>query len=125
MSDEQRDPVAEMAAGMRAFVDAFGRAAQAWLEQQRPLIEALGRLADDPAVRAYIEARKCGEISAPEPRRPCHCFCGYSHPGDHVCDGEGVTTRRFSSRLTGPVDVALCAPCAVAQGLAELGAADR
>jgi hypothetical protein len=134
MADEKRDPAAELQAQteaiaeglrplfdrVREMVDAFGRAGQAWLEQNRPLIEGLGRLAQDPAVRAYIEARQRGEIPAPEPYRPCHCLCGKRHPGEYVCDGEAVTTRRYVSDLTGPVDVALCAPCAVAQGIAEL-----
>jgi hypothetical protein len=31
-----------------------------------------------------------------------------------------VITRRFSNDLDGEVDVPLCAPCAVAQGVAEL-----
>jgi hypothetical protein len=118
--DEQRDPAAELARTFQAFADAFGRAAAAWFEQQRPFFEACAKIAEDPAVRAYIEARKRGEIPAPEPRRPCHCFCGYTHPRERVCDGEAVTTRRYGTDRFGAVDVALCAPCAVAQGVAEL-----
>ena len=134
MDDEQRDPQAQaeaiaealrpLAEFSKAVVEAFSRAAQAWLDQNRPAFEALAKVANDPAVRAYMEARERGEIPPPEPRQPCHCFCGYSHPGEYVCDGDGVTTRRFTSHLTGPVDVALCAPCAVTQGLAELGMAE-
>lgn len=137
--DEKRDPAADLVAQAEAIaeafrplsefarqvVDAFSKAAQAWLDQNRPMLEAIGKVANDPAVRAYIEARQRGEIPAPEPRQPCHCFCPYSHPGEQVCDGEGVTTRRFTSRVTGPVDVPLCAPCAVAQGVTELERSDR
>lgn len=118
--DEKRDPANELIAQCKAFADAFSRAAQAWLDQNRPVLEALGRLAQEPAVRSYVEARKRGEIPAPEPRRPCHCFCGHTHPGEHVCDGNAVLRRRYVTRQLGPVDVELCAPCAVAQGVAEL-----
>jgi hypothetical protein len=134
MAGEQRDPAAELRAqaealaeGFRplfefanAAVEAFARAAEAWLEQQRPFFEALGRLAQDPQVRAYIEARERGEIPPPEPPRSCHCLCGKTHPGEYVCDGEAVTTRHYDTPLLGPVDVPLCAPCAAAQFLAEV-----
>ncbi len=44
------------------------------------------------------------------------CPCGQAHPDDMgVCDGRAVMTRQL-----GDVDVRLCAPCAVAQGVAEL-----
>lgn len=140
MTPEQQDPAAELRAWMLGFTEAldrsaqayrdsvlvpvaeaYGRAAQACLERNRPFIEALGQMAQDPAVRSYVEARERGDIPSPERPQPCHCFCPYSHPADKgVCDGEGVTTRRFTSRMTGPVDVSLCAPCAVTQGVTEL-----
>jgi hypothetical protein len=48
--------------------------------------------------------------------RNCRCQCGTAHPGDSgVCDGRAVMTRRI-----GQADVSLCAPCAVAQGVAEM-----
>jgi hypothetical protein len=57
---------------------------------------------------------------------PCHCLCGVRHPGDRgICDGEGVTTRRFITETFGAVDVPLCAPCAVAQDITELREAVR
>jgi hypothetical protein len=37
-----------------------------------------------------------------------------------VCDNDAVITRRFAAGLGGEVDVPLCAPCAVAQGVAEM-----
>jgi hypothetical protein len=57
-------------------------------------------------------------------RRPCYCPCARLHPDDEgICETtRAVITRRFVSDLTGPVDVPLCAPCAVALGLAELAA---
>jgi hypothetical protein len=46
----------------------------------------------------------------------CHCPCATAHPEDKgVCDGSAVVTRRL-----GETDVPLCAPCAVAQGVAEM-----
>jgi hypothetical protein len=115
----QADPATELAAAFRAFTDAFGRAAQAWLERHRPFFEAMEKVAQDPAVRAYLEARERGEV--PSPRRPCHCLCGHAHPDDKgVCDANAVTTRRFETAAMGPVDVALCAPCVVAQGITAL-----
>jgi hypothetical protein len=133
VTDEQRDPAADLpeqveeafrplAEFAQVAADAFSRAAQAWLEENRPLLEALGRLAQDPQFRAYAEARERGEVPPPAPPPlACYCLCGRLHPADRgVCDGEGVTTRRFTSKAAGPVDVALCAPCAAAQFLAEL-----
>jgi hypothetical protein len=134
MTDDQRDSAAELQAQAEAFaeaflrpafelaramIDAFSVAAEAWLEQQRPAFEALGGLAQDPQVRAYMEARQRGEI--PDPR-PCHCLCAKTHPGDKgICEVfEAVTTRHYETELLGPVDVPLCAPCAAAQFLAEV-----
>lgn len=121
LGDALGEAVRPLAEFTRQFMESMTRAAQAWLDQQRPLFEVLGRLAQDPAVRAYVEARERGEIPAPEPRRPCHCFCGRTHPGDPgVCDGEAITTRHYETRLLGPVDMASCAPCAAAQFIAEM-----
>jgi hypothetical protein len=41
------------------------------------------------------------------------------HPDDPgICDvAEPVTSRRYDLPAYGPVDVPLCAPCAVAQGI--------
>lgn len=119
MDESKRDPAADLTAAFRAFADAFGRAAQAWLEQHRPFFEAMEKVAQDPRVRAYLEAVERGEV--PSPHRPCHCLCARAHPAEkNVCDASAVTTRRFETRAMGPVDVALCAPCAVAQGITAL-----
>lgn len=73
--------------------------------------EALGKL--DPAVRAAIEA---GLSALAGDWRDCHCPCDQAHPDDQgVCDGRAVMTRQL-----GEADVPLCAPCAVAQGVAEM-----
>jgi hypothetical protein len=48
--------------------------------------------------------------------RNCRCQCRTAHPADPgVCDGQAVMTRRIAD-----ADVSLCAPCAVAQGVAEM-----
>jgi hypothetical protein len=52
--------------------------------------------------------------------RSCHCLCRYRHPAETgVCDSEAVTTREFVSDELGSVHVPMCAPCIVAQGVAE------
>lgn len=72
--------------------------------------EAAGKL--DPAVRAAVEA---GRAALSGDWRNCHCPCVTAHPDDKgVCDGSAVVTRRL-----GEAEVSLCAPCAVAQGVAE------
>jgi hypothetical protein len=79
--------------------------------------DAVSKLANDPAIRAVVEASRPTFIRI---RRDCQCPCANAHPDDvGVCDNDAVLTRPFASDLTGPVDILLCAPCATAQGLAE------
>jgi hypothetical protein len=137
MTDEQRDPAAELRAqaealaeGFRplfefanAAIEAFARAAETWLEQQRPFFEALGRLAQDPQVLAYAEERGRGLVLAQaDVYRSCHCLCAKTHPAEKgICETfRPVTTRHYETELLGPVDVPLCAPCAAAQFIAEV-----
>ena len=101
---------------LAAFGEECSRSVTEWFGRISVAFEGLGEVLNRPEVRAAIEDAR----AQPRPR-PCYCLCPRLHPGDKgVCDGEGVTTRRFTTKLTGPVDVSLCAPCAVAQGLAEL-----
>jgi hypothetical protein len=73
--------------------------------------EALDKI--EPAFRAAVEA---GRSAVTGEWRNCQCRCATAHPGDPgVCDGRAVMTRRV-----GGTDVSLCAPCAVAQGVAEM-----
>ena len=73
--------------------------------------DAMNKL--DPAIRAAVEA---GRTALSGDWRACRCQCGSAHPDDRgVCDGRAVLTRRV-----GQADVRLCAPCAVAQGVAEM-----
>ena len=99
----------------RQFASAW-QAATAALDQWRKQVtaataEALDRL--DPAVRDALEAARAvfaGNWGA------CQCPCATAHPQDqNVCDGRAVLTRRL-----GNADMSVCAPCAVAQGVAEM-----
>ncbi len=99
----------------RQFAAAW-QAATAALDQWRKEVtaatsEALGKL--DPAARAALDAARAafaGKWGA------CQCPCATAHPQDKdVCDGRAILTRRV-----GAADMPLCAPCAVAQGVAEM-----
>ena len=99
----------------RQFASAW-QAAAAALDQWRKQVtaataEALGKL--DPAARAAVQAARAalaGNWGA------CQCPCATAHPQDKdVCDGNAILTRRL-----GDADMPLCAPCAVAQGVAEM-----
>ena len=80
--------------------------------------EAFRKLATDPAVRAVLESWRISPLWS---RRDCDCDCARSHPADvGVCDQRAVITRHLSTDQAIVVDVRLCAPCAVAQGVAEL-----
>jgi hypothetical protein len=123
--NERPDPARTLIEGFQAmgrvisewFIEGFqamGRVISEWLEEWRPVIAAMAEVASRPEVRAAIERNRAWH--------PCHCLCARAHPADEgICEaGSAVTTRRFETELLGPVDVPLCAPCAVAQGLAEL-----
>ena len=73
--------------------------------------EAVGKL--DPALRSALDAVRSalsGNWGA------CQCPCYRAHPQDQgVCDHSAVLTRRVDD-----IDMPLCAPCAVAQGVAEM-----
>ena len=99
----------------RQFSAAWQAAAAALGEWRQRVAAATNEAMDklDPAVRAAMEA---GRAALSGDWRACHCPCGTAHPDDKgVCDGSAVLTRRL-----GEADVSMCAPCAVAQGVAEL-----
>ena len=109
MGGEPEHPARQFAAAWQAATAALGE----WRQRvAAATTEAVGKL--DPAVRAAMEA---GRAALAGYWRACHCPCGTAHPDDSgVCDGRAVLTRRL-----GEADVvSLCAPCAVAQGVAEL-----
>ncbi len=97
------------------FRVAWQAAADAMSEWSRRVSEATHEALDkiEPAVRAAVEA---GRSVVTGEWRDCQCRCHTAHPDDTgVCDGKAVMTRRVSG-----ADVSLCAPCAVAQGVAEM-----
>jgi hypothetical protein len=108
MADYPENPRRQFAAAWRSATDAVDQ----WRKQVTAATsEAIDKL--DPAVRSAIEAARAavaGHWGA------CECPCATAHPQDQgVCDGRAVMTRRLggTSRPT-------CAPCAVAQGVAEM-----
>lgn len=97
------------------FAEAW-QAARAALDQWRQQVTAATAEARDkldPAVRSALDAARAvlaGKWGA------CQCACATAHPQDTgVCDGRAVMTRRLDG-----ADVPTCAPCAVAQGVAEM-----
>jgi hypothetical protein len=108
MDGNPDSPGQQFAAAWEAASNALGE----WRQRVSDATnDALGKL--DPAVRAAMEAGRAvftGDLS------PCHCPCGTAHPDDRgVCDGRAVLSRRL-----GEADVSMCAPCAVALGVAEM-----
>ena len=97
------------------FRAAWQAAADAVNEWSRRISDATHEALDkiEPAVRAAVEA---GRSAVTGEWRDCHCRCDTAHPNDlGVCDGQAVMTRKVAG-----ANVSLCAPCAVAQGVAEM-----
>ncbi len=108
MAGNADNPARQLAAAWQAATAALGE----W-RQQVTAATAETRAKLDPALRAAMEA---GRAALSGDWRSCHCPCGTAHPDDTgVCDGSAVMTRKL-----GEADVSLCAPCAVAQGVAEM-----
>lgn len=102
-----------------AACEAAAAVVSEWAERTTAVtVEAFHKLTNDPAVRAVLATWRTATVWT---RRDCDCVCATSHPDDPgVCDHRAVITRRLTTSLDGVVDVPLCAPCAVAQGVAEL-----
>ena len=109
------NPVGQLAAAWQAAA----AVAAEWAERTAAVTaEALHKLTSDPAVRAVLQSWR---TAVAWPRADCECACADAHPGDiGVCDNRAVITRRLPPKGASAVDVPLCAPCAVAQGVAEL-----
>jgi hypothetical protein len=108
MGDSPENPGRQFAAAWQAATAALGE----WRKQVTAATsEAMDKL--DPAVRAALDAARAafaGNWGA------CQCPCTTAHPQDKdVCDGSAILTRRL-----GQTEMRLCAPCAVAQGVAEM-----
>jgi hypothetical protein len=108
VSGNQDDPGQQFRTAWQAAADALSE----WSRQiSNASHEAMDKI--EPAVRAAVEA---GKSAVTGEWRMCLCRCDTTHPDDSgVCDGHAVMTRRVSG-----ADVSMCAPCAVAQGFAEL-----
>ena len=108
MSGNEGNPAQQIRAAWQAAADALGE----WSRQlSNASQEAMDKI--EPALRAAVDA---GRSALTGEWRVCHCRWATSHPGvSGVCDGGAVMTRRV-----GGADVSMCAPCAVAQGFAEL-----
>jgi hypothetical protein len=108
MVDDPGNPSRQFAAAWQAATAALGE----WRQQvSTATSEAITKL--DPAIRAAVEA---GRSALSGEWHACRCQCRTAHPDDRgVCDGRAVLTRRV-----GQANVRLCAPCAVAQGVAEM-----
>jgi hypothetical protein len=112
MDGNRQTPAQQFAAAWQVGTEALGEWRQRVAEATT---DALAKL--DPAVRAAIEAAiDAGRSVFTGDWNACHCQCGAAHPDDRdVCDGHAVLTRRLYDG-----EVSLCAPCAVAQGVAEM-----
>jgi hypothetical protein len=115
VSGNEGSPVRQLAAAWQAAT----AVAAEWAERTAVVTaEAFHKLTSDPAVRAILESWRSATGWL---RRDCECVCAVSHPKDiGVCDRRAVITRRLPTDLDDVMDVPLCAPCAVAQGVAEL-----
>jgi hypothetical protein len=108
MANYPGSPAQQLAKAWQAAAMALDQ----WREQVTAATsEAMDKL--DPVARAAVDALRAalaGDWGA------CQCPCATAHPKDKdVCDHSAVLTRRLSD-----ADVPLCAPCAVAQGVAEM-----
>jgi hypothetical protein len=108
VSGNEGNPSEQIRAAWQAAADALSE----WSRQiSNASHEAMDKI--EPAFRAAVEA---GRSAVTGEWRACHCRCDSTHPDDSgVCDGRAVMTRRVSG-----ADVSMCAPCAVAQGFAEM-----
>lgn len=108
MSEYPESPARELAAAWQAASAALGQ----WREQvAEATTEAMAKL--DPAFRAAVDALRAAVTGN---WGNCQCPCATAHPQDQgVCDHSAILSRRI-----GDEDLALCAPCAVAQGVAEM-----
>jgi hypothetical protein len=115
MSSDGDNPVQHFIAACEATAAVVAE----WAERTAATTsEAFRKLASDPAIRALLDDWRMTVVWS---QRDCECSCATSHPDDvGICDKEAVITRRVTTGVDHEVEVPLCAPCAVAQGVAEL-----
>lgn len=115
MNGGEDNPVRLFAAAWKAATGVLAEAAEQTAAVAR---EALHKLITDPAIRAALESWRVALVWG---RQDCDCLCARSHPDDMgVCDNRAVITRWLAGGPDGDAAVRLCAPCAVAQGVAEM-----
>ena len=108
MEGDTGKPGEQFRAAWQAATDAMNEWSQRVSEATHQAMDKI-----EPAFRAAVEA---GRSAMTGEWRNCQCRCQTAHPDDSgVCDGRAVMIRRVSG-----ADVSLCAPCAVAQGVAEM-----
>jgi hypothetical protein len=108
MDGDTGKPTDQFRAAWQAAADAMNEWSHKVSEATHEAMEKI-----EPAIRAAAEA---GRVTVTGEWRNCHCQCGTTHPDDPgVCDGQAVVTRKVAGAV-----VSLCAPCAVAQGVAEM-----
>src|SRR5581483_4227256 len=114
MVSGEDNPVRQLAAAWQAA----SAVAAEWAERTAAVTaEAFHKLTNDPA----IQAMKNWRFADVWPQRACECACSGSHPDDAgVCDHRAVITRKVPSGGGSITETALCVPCAVAQGVAEM-----
>ena len=115
MSTTGDSPARQLAAAWRAAT----AVAAEWAERTAAVTaESFHKLTSDPAIRAMAEVWR---VLSTWPPRACECPCAVAHPDDvGVCDHRAVITRRLPVGQDSEADIPLCAPCAVAQGFAEM-----
>ena len=101
-------PAQDFRASWQAAKDALSEWSKRVSEATHEAMEKI-----EPALRDAVQA---GRSAMTGEWRNCRCQCSTAHPADaDVCDGRAVMTRQV-----GGADISLCAPCAVAQGVAEM-----
>jgi hypothetical protein len=115
MVSGEDNPVRQLAAAWQAA----SAVAAEWAERTAAVTaEAFHKLTSDPAIQAVLKNWRFADVW---PQRDCECPCSDSHPDDvGICDHRAVITRKVPGDGGSVTDTALCAPCAVAQGVAEM-----
>jgi hypothetical protein len=116
MTSGEQNPVRQFAAAWQAAAEV----AAEWMQRAGQVTaDSIRKLNSDPAVQEFLETlRNTFQVVV---SRECECSCADSHPDDiGVCDRRAVITRRLPGGVHGKAEIALCAPCAVAQGVAEM-----
>ena len=115
VSAGDQSPMQQLAAACQAAA----AVAAEWMQRTAEVTaDSFRKLSTDPAIHDLLENLRS---ALQWTNRDCECSCADSHPDDMgVCDHRAVITRKLTGGIYGEAEVALCAPCAVAQGVAEM-----